>query len=141
MKALRRQLYNYSKGHVSYHLMTLLRHGDVRALHRLFLELPRGRVWQIQNWVTQRKSKDWSRYPLSLILLEIWGNMVGPWALWKSHQRVQREGRSAPYVPVAQRQAAPVLTLPETLPSTPPANGNGAHSPVAEPVVSRLAEQ
>jgi GT2 family glycosyltransferase len=141
MKALRRQLYNYSKGHVSYHLMTFMRHGDVRALCRLWFELPRVRAWQIKNWVVLRKSKDWSRYPLSLILLEIWGNMVGPWALWKSHQRVRREGRSAPYVPVAQRQAAPVLTLPETSPGTPQANGNGAYTTGTTSAAPRLAEQ
>ena len=35
-----------------------------------------------------------SDYPLSLILLEAAGNLVGPQALWKSRQRVRREGPS-----------------------------------------------
>ncbi len=89
-KSLRKQIYNYSKGHVAYHLTTLLRDGDRRALFRLFLELPRTYMRRIY-----RRLRGRSDYPISLILLEIGGNLAGPWALWKSRQRVQREGRSA----------------------------------------------
>jgi hypothetical protein len=30
-----------------------------------------------------------------LVLLEIRGNLAGPWSLWQSYRRVWREGRSA----------------------------------------------
>lgn len=87
-EALRRQIYNYSKGHVAYHLTTLLNDGDRRALFRLSFELPRAYVSRIARRLTGR-----SKYPVSLILLEIWGNMIGPVALWRSRRRVAREGR------------------------------------------------
>lgn len=88
-KALRKQIYNYSKGHVAYHLTTFLRDGDRRAIFRLFFELPRAYLRRIYQRLRGR-----SNYPISLILLEIWGNMVGPFALWRSRRRVRREGRS-----------------------------------------------
>jgi len=43
-------------------------------------------------------------YPLWMIALELRGNFAGPWSLWLSRQRVEREGRSQPYIPVEQRQ-------------------------------------
>lgn len=87
--ALRRQIYGYSKGHVAYHLNTLLRYGDGRAIVRLLLELPLGhlnRAWQRLRWGCE--------YPLSLLLLEVAGNLAGPWSLWRSRRRVRRIGRS-----------------------------------------------
>ena len=89
IKALRSQLYNYSKGHVSYHLTTLLRDGDRRAIPHLLFHLPYSYLFRIKNRLRGRK-----HYPVSLIALEIWGNLVGPFALWRSRRRVQREGRS-----------------------------------------------
>lgn len=89
IKALRSQLYNYSKGHVSYHLTTLLRDGDRRAISYLLFRLPYWNLKRIKSTLRGRK-----RYPISLILLEIWGYMMGPFALWRSRQRVRREGRS-----------------------------------------------
>lgn len=89
-RSLRKQIYNYSKGHVAYHLTTLLRDGDRRALHRLLVELPRTYLKRIY-----RRLRGRSDYPISLILLEIAGNLAGPWALWQSRRRVRREGRSA----------------------------------------------
>ena len=88
-KALRKQIYNYSKGHVAYHLTTLLRNGDRRALFRLLIELPRTYVKRIY-----RRLRGRSVYPVSLILLEILGNLAGPFTLWRSRRRVRREGRS-----------------------------------------------
>ena len=89
MESLRNQLYNYSKGHVAYHLTTLIRDHDFRALVRLALELPIVHLWRIMESLRGRSS-----YPVSLILLEIIGNLAGPLALWKSLQRVKRESRS-----------------------------------------------
>lgn len=89
MPALRRQLFDYSKGHVAYHVTTLLGDSDWRALIYLALILPavhlRRALWSMLGR---------SDYPFSLILLEIAGNLAGPWALWRSRRRVAREGRS-----------------------------------------------
>lgn len=89
MKALRRQIYGYSKGHVAYHLTTLMRDHDLRSLKRIFIDLPAWRVHQVWNRVSSR-----STYPLSLVALEIWGNFIGPLALLRSRLRVRRWGRS-----------------------------------------------
>jgi O-antigen biosynthesis protein len=101
MPELRRQLYGYSKGHVAYHLTTLLRDGDRRALVRL-AQLPRWHVRQLARW-------GWNRlhgrhfYPLSLLMLEVGGHLAGAWALWRSRGRVRREGRSGPYASRRER--------------------------------------
>lgn len=84
--ALRRQIFGYSKGHVAYHLTTLLRDGDWRAVINLAFLLPVAHVRRALRRLSGR-----SDYPLSLILLEVAGNLAGPWALWKSRRRVGRE--------------------------------------------------
>jgi glycosyltransferase involved in cell wall biosynthesis len=98
IKALLKMIYNYSKGHVAYHLTTLLRDGDFRALFRIFFELPKAHVWRALQRLRGKSS-----YPLFLILLEILGNLVGPWALWKSRRRIKHEGHSQPYIPASRR--------------------------------------
>jgi GT2 family glycosyltransferase len=85
MRALRRQIYAYSKGHVAYHLKTWRRYGDTRALFHLALTLPKWQIKKLVRWV--RRSND---YPLSLILTEIAGNLAGPWALWRAQRRARR---------------------------------------------------
>ncbi|HEY9861177.1 MAG TPA: glycosyltransferase, partial [Candidatus Obscuribacterales bacterium] len=105
--ALRRQIYGYSKGHVSYNLTTWLKDGDWRGLFQVLVGLPVYHGHQIKNWLLRR-----GNYPFSLILLEIKGNLAGPWSLWRSHQRVKREGRSNPYVPVSQRSARTLEVAP-----------------------------
>lgn len=99
MPALRRQLYSYSKGYVSYHLTTLIRDRDLRALVTLIVRVPGGHLWRIVDRLIRS-----SPYPLWLVLLEMAGHLVGPWALWKSQRRVSREGRSGRYVPVSERR-------------------------------------
>jgi hypothetical protein len=103
MAALRRQIYNYSKGHVAYHLTTLLNDHDLRVLTRLLIALPRS---QLKRSLLRLRGR--SPYPLSLVLLEFLGTLAGPWALWRSRRRVKREGRSTPYVPLARRSPAVV---------------------------------
>jgi GT2 family glycosyltransferase len=90
-ESLQHQIYCYSKGHVAYHLTTLLRDGDRRALVRLGYSLPKVYLARAYERLRGR-----SEYPLSLILTEIAGNLAGPWALWQSRRRVRRLGRSAP---------------------------------------------
>jgi GT2 family glycosyltransferase len=102
MKGLRRQIYNYSKGHVAYHLTTLIKDHDLRGALRIAVELPRWHIWRIKEWSLGRRF-----YPLSLTIREIFGNTVGPWALWQSRRRVKKLGRSQPYTPVSQRSGLP----------------------------------
>jgi len=103
MKSLRRQIYAYSKGHVAYHLTTLVRDHDLRSLKRIFVDLPAWRVKQV--WA---RSSHRTTYPLSLVTLEIWGNLVGPVALLRSRLRALRIGRGKPALPQpALPQAAP----------------------------------
>ncbi|QVL50330.1 MAG: glycosyltransferase [Thiocapsa sp.] len=88
--ALRRQLYNYSKGHIAYHLTTWIKDGDWRALKWILWSMPK---WQIPRLIKSIIRKE--QYPVSLILLEIRGHLMGPWSLWQSYRRVRREGRSS----------------------------------------------
>jgi glycosyltransferase involved in cell wall biosynthesis len=98
MAALEHQIYSYSKGHVAYHLTTLLRDRDPRALVRLGWSLPK--VYAARAYARLRGSSD---YPIGLILKEISGNLAGPWALWHARRRVRRFGRSAPCIAPEQR--------------------------------------
>lgn len=98
LSALRCQLYNYYKGFISYQLTTLLHDRDLRVLMNLAVFLP---LYHVKR-ITLRLLRQ-SDYPLSLILLEIAGNLAGPWSLWQSYQRVKRQGRSGAYIPVPQR--------------------------------------
>lgn len=93
MAALRRQIYDYSKGHVAYHLTTWLRDGDVRALLHVCCLMPPWRVWQIIRLLIA-EARGTNTYSLSLLLLEIKGNLAGAFGLWRSQRRVAREGRS-----------------------------------------------
>jgi glycosyltransferase involved in cell wall biosynthesis len=104
-RSLRRQIYNYSKGHVAYHLLTLTNDHDLRGLTDMFVRLPRWRVHQMSA-LARRKVKGRRTYPLSLIIAETAGNLAGPFALWRSRRRVAALGRSEPYVPPALRSEA-----------------------------------
>lgn len=88
--ALRHQIHCYSKGHVAYHLTTLLRDGDTRALVRLGYSLPK--TYARRAYARLRGHSD---YPLDLICTEIAGTLAGPWALWQSRRRVRHFGPSA----------------------------------------------
>lgn len=86
MREMRRQIFNYSKGHVAYHLTTLFCDGDWRALINLSVLLPSTHLKRSIKRLLGR-----SKYPLSMVLLEIAGNLIGPIALWKSRRRVKCE--------------------------------------------------
>lgn len=108
LAALRRQLYNYSKGFVSYNLTTLLRDRDFRVLMNLTIHLPAFHLKRIYS-----RLRGWSNYPISLTLVEVAGNLAGPWSLLQSYWRVQRLGRSAPYIPPSERSN--LFTMPELI--------------------------
>ncbi len=109
MAALRRQLYNYSKGFVSYHLTTWLQDGDFRGLVAVMAGVPIWQLWRVRERLLHRYS-----HPLPMIFLEIIANLSGPWSLWRSWQRVKREGRSAPYIPIAERISLDQESIPMT---------------------------
>lgn len=98
MAALEHQIYSYSKGHVAYHLTTLLRDGDLRSLVRLGWSLPK--VYAKRIYARLLGASD---YPVGLIVTEIAGNLAGPWALWKARRIVRRLGPSAPCLTPDQR--------------------------------------
>lgn len=108
--ALRRQIYAYSKGHVAYHLTTLLRDGDVRALVRLAYSLP-----NVYAHRTYARLRGWSDYPLALIVVEIAGTLAGPWALWRARRKVRKLG------PGARPKAHHAVSLEGSLTQTPAA--------------------
>ncbi|MGY6214221.1 glycosyltransferase [Methylolobus aquaticus] len=111
-EALKKQLYNYSKGHVSYNLNTWIRDGDWRGLFYVAYELPKFQLSRlIKSWFRR------SAYPSSLVLLEIKGNLAGPWSLWQSYRRVKREGRSGQPTPVRATPPHPGVVSP--MPRTP----------------------
>jgi GT2 family glycosyltransferase len=87
MASLRRQLYSYSKGHVAYHLTTLMREGDRRALIRLGWSLPRHLAARVLARIRGR-----SEYSLDLLAIEAAGCCAGPFALWRARRRVRRFG-------------------------------------------------
>jgi O-antigen biosynthesis protein len=89
MSELQHQIYSYSKGIVAYHLTTLFKDGDYRALWTMAMFLPLYHLKRSLLWMLGDR-----RYPLSLTGWEIWGNLMGSWALWRSRQRVKQLGRS-----------------------------------------------
>lgn len=113
--ALKRQLYGYSKGHVSYNLTTWLRDGDWRGLAQVVLGLPYAHYYRIKEFLLRR-----SDYPISLILLEMRGNLAGPWSLWRSRVRVSKEGHSEPF-PTQPKSTSDTLETaipPASIPTT-----------------------
>ncbi len=98
MRALRSQLAAYSRGHVAYHLLTFLRDRDLRGLLHVGLAMPYWRVRQVLAWLRDAP-RGRAHYPMDLIVLETWNNLLGPVALWQSTRIVRRLGRSEPLTP------------------------------------------
>lgn len=83
--ALERQIFGYSKGHVAYHLTTLVRYRDPRAIYHLAWVLP---MWHARKIVSSLLGR--GRYPLRLTLVEVAGNLAGPLALLRSRSRARQ---------------------------------------------------
>jgi glycosyltransferase involved in cell wall biosynthesis len=82
---LQRQILAYSKGHVAYHLMTLIRYGDLRSIWRIVFEIPISLTKRIIARVRGRNS-----YPWKLLITEIIGTLLGPVSLLQSFRHVTR---------------------------------------------------
>jgi GT2 family glycosyltransferase len=89
MRSLKRQIYSYAKGHTAYHLTTLHRDGDFRALARLGYRLPQTYARRIVERLRGR-----SDYPLAFIALEVLGTLMGPFALLRARRLVRNYGPS-----------------------------------------------
>ncbi|MGE5846426.1 MAG: glycosyltransferase [Ignavibacteria bacterium] len=80
-----KQIFNYSKGHVAYNLLTFFNDKDKRGLVRIFYELPLSHLLNIKRRLLKQ-----SNYPLSLTIIEILGNLLGPFALVQSIWRLKK---------------------------------------------------
>jgi glycosyltransferase involved in cell wall biosynthesis len=98
MHALRNQIYEYGKGHVAYHLVTLLHDRDLRVVWELGIRIPQWELRNLAGYVKRRLLRQRVSFPINLILARIAGYIMGPWSLWRSYQRVKREGCSDPYI-------------------------------------------
>lgn len=72
-KALRKQIYSYAVGHAAYHTRCLFAYGDYRSLLQLVWHLPKWFVRNLRRGVSGR-----TKYPFSLVFLEMRGTAVGP---------------------------------------------------------------
>jgi len=115
---LKKQIFAYSKGHVAYHLITWLKYRDRRGLHRILVELPSS--YASRCWHRLRRK---STYPWPLLLTEMVGTLLGPWALWRSYKNARALERKVAAEKTGGRGPAPVM-----LPS--PAAEHSSESPI-----------
>jgi glycosyltransferase involved in cell wall biosynthesis len=99
IRSLKRQIYSYAKGHAAYHLTTLHRDRDLRALSRLGYRLPQTYARRIVERLRGR-----SDYPLRFIALEVLGTLMGPFALYRSRRLVRHYGPSTQPAAFPERQ-------------------------------------
>jgi O-antigen biosynthesis protein len=85
---LRKQLFNYSKGNIGYHLTVLIRDRDLRVLPTVLVFLPIYYAKRLLRWVLGDRD-----YPLSLTWVEIQGILAGPRGLWQSYWLIRKIGR------------------------------------------------
>jgi GT2 family glycosyltransferase len=107
LPGLYKQVYGHMKGGTAYHLLLWLQEKDQRGFRQLFFELPRYYIRHIRARLRGQHQTPWR-----FLWSEIAGYFAGYWGYWQSCRRVKQQGRSVPYVPVAQRfnVAEPVLS-------------------------------
>ncbi len=113
MASLRKQIYNYSKGHVAYHLLTFLRNMDLRAIFRIFYRLPSWHLQKLYRYIKFAIKRRPQPYPLQLILCEIKGHLAGPWSLWLSWRHFKRLGNGKSFINhvVPQKNPDPTFSI------------------------------
>jgi glycosyltransferase involved in cell wall biosynthesis len=105
--ALRRQMFDYARGHVSYLLTTVVRDRDFRALVRLVTVLPAWHLWRLLSPFIRLG------YRRRIVAAEIAGFLVGPVSWLYSNARdwrLRHKGRTAWTKPVDEIPAAVIQT-------------------------------
>ena len=100
-----RQVRDYSQGFIAHHLLTLVRHKDLRSVLTM-ATLPMYHCKQVMFGLSGVRV-----YPISMVVQEILGNVSGAWGLWRSRQHVRRYGRSRLPAPPSQTVDPPRLVL------------------------------
>lgn len=95
MRNLYQQLYYSSKGIVVYHLTTIIRDHDLRALSHLIIKMPKMHLSRIIQRLYGKSS-----YPLSFLFIEAIGNFMGFFTLVKSIKYIKRKGHSNISAPI-----------------------------------------
>jgi O-antigen biosynthesis protein len=99
MTALRKQQHHYMRSASACQLLVWQQDGDRRALQQMLKDMP---IYLCQYvW---KRLKGENKIPWSIIGSEFYGYYIGFWAYYQSKQRVKRLGRSAPYIPPADRR-------------------------------------
>ncbi|MBD2256338.1 glycosyltransferase [Pseudanabaena sp. FACHB-2040] len=80
VKLLQQKLYKHGKNHAAFHLKVWLKDGDWRGLIHLLLALPLFHLRQVKEVLLHRKS-----HKISLVLVEILGNINGVFSTLKTH--------------------------------------------------------
>ena len=137
LAALKRQIFNYSKAHVAYHLATFFFDEDMRGLVNVVYGYPRWLMGLLKDALLRRS---WA-YPLWFVRLQIAGALAGPLGFVRALIWVRRTGRSEVYVPVTRRapQSADLPLEPKPVPE--PLNPNAPspdYSAVSTPPLTTL---
>ena len=74
--------------HLAYELITIMLNKELHILRQSLIKL------YDYAWVIIIGSRRKSDYPLSLVFIGIWGNLVGPIAWMQSLWQVRRKGQS-----------------------------------------------
>lgn len=107
MKALYHQVYSHMKGGMAFMLRVWLQDHDKRAFRHLFRQMPGYLKQRLIDRALGRHDAPWL-----FIWQELRGFLDAFWCYRQSCQRVQQQGLSKPYVPVANRLQSPCLVAP-----------------------------
>jgi hypothetical protein len=87
MFKLRKQIINFQCGYTAMLMRIISRDKDKRVFKVLYYYLP------LIKWNHLKQIRSKTNYkPLSLTLLEIWGNLIGPLNFWRSLRRIDKLG-------------------------------------------------
>jgi hypothetical protein len=128
-EALRKQIYSYAQGHAAYHWRCLWRYRDHRSLIHLVYHLP---LWFRRNFMRGLRGK--TKYPFSLVGLEVKGTLTGPVLYTAVKAR-----RFARFLASRLRGRGRTLTGPAAADPIPVPNTAGKHDAVADSKSVRVA--
>jgi O-antigen biosynthesis protein len=108
MAALRKQQHHYMRSASAFQLLVWQQDGDRRAVRQIFKDMP----IYLGQYVWQRLKGE-HQVPWSIVSSEVYGYFIGFLAYYQSTQRVKQLGRSAPYIPPADRAVPPLSHQPD----------------------------